>query len=72
MFRGETMKRESAVDITRLNEVLENPDLEKDFQDVFSFVETVTGKKHNPGELTPQNIEAWNMKFDEVLKQLLT
>ncbi len=66
------MKRESAVDITRLNEVLKNPDLEKDFQDVFSFVETVTGQKCNPGELTPRNIEAWNVRFDEVLKQLLT
>lgn len=66
------MNRESAVDITRLNEVLENPDLEKDFQDVFSFVETVTGQKYNPGELTPQNVEAWNMRFDKVLKQLLT
>jgi len=66
------MERECAVDITRLNKILENPDLEKDFQDVFSFVETVTGKQYNPGELTPQNIEAWNMRFDEVLKQLLT
>ena len=66
------MKRESAVDITRLNEVLENPDLEKDFQDVFSFVETVTGQKYNPGELTPKNFEVWNIKFDEVLKHLLT
>jgi hypothetical protein len=65
------MKREPAVDINRLNEVLENPDLEKDFQDVFSFVETITGQTCNLGEMTSQNIEAWNMRFDEVLKQLL-
>ena len=61
------MKREPAVDITRLNEVLENPDLEKDFQDVFSFVETITGQSCIPGKMTPQNIEAWNMRFEEVL-----
>ena len=66
------MERESALDITRLNEVLENPDLEKDFQDVFSFVETITGQTCNLGEMTPQNVEAWNMRFEEVLKQLLT
>ncbi len=66
------MERESAVDITRLSEVLGNPDLEKDFQDVFSFVETITGQTCNPGEMTPQNIESWNINFDKVLKQLLT
>jgi hypothetical protein len=65
------MKREPAVDINRLNEVLENPELEKDFQDVFSFVETITGQTCNLSEMTHQNIEAWNMRFDEVLKQLL-
>ena len=65
------MKRESAVDINRLNEVLENPDLEEDFQDVFSFVETITGQTCSLGEMTSRNIEAWNMRFDEVLKQLL-
>jgi hypothetical protein len=65
------MKREFAVNIDKLNDVLENPDLEKEFQEVFSFVETITGQKINPNDLTPQNIEAWNQKFDEVLKQLL-
>jgi len=66
------MKRLAIMDINKLNEVLENPDLEKDFQDVFSFVETITGQKCNLDELTPTKIETWNQKFDEVLKQLLT
>ncbi len=64
------MKREFAVNIEKLNDVLENPDLEKDFEEVFSFVETITGQKCNLDDLTPQNVNAWNQKFDEVLKQL--
>lgn len=65
------MQRQIAVDINRLNEILENPDLEQEFQDVFSFVEIITGQNFNINELTPKNIETWNQKFDEVLKQIL-
>ena len=66
------MKRHLIMDINKLNSVLENPDLEKEFQEVFSFVETITGQKCNLDDLTPENIAIWNQKFDEVLKQLLT
>jgi hypothetical protein len=64
------MKRKFTMDITKLNEVLENPDLEKEFKEVFSFVETITNQKCNPDSLTPKNIEIWNQKFGEVLKQI--
>ncbi len=65
------MKRELTIDINKLNDILENSDLEKEFQEVFSFIETITGQKCSPDNLTPENIEIWNQKFDEVLKQLL-
>ena len=65
------MKNEFTMDINKLNKVLENPELEKEFQEVFSFVETTTGKKCNPDDLTPKNIEIWNQKFGEVLTQIL-
>jgi len=39
------MKRKFTMDINKLNDVLENSELEKEFQEVFSFVETITGKK---------------------------
>lgn len=66
------MKRKVILDINKLNEALDNPDLEKEFQEVFSFVETITGQQCNLDDLTPKNIAIWNKKFDEVFKQLLT
>ena len=66
------MKRKFIMDINKLNDVLENSELEKEFQEVFSFVETITGQKCNLDDFTPKNIEIWNQKFDEVLTQLLT
>jgi len=66
------MKRKFTMDINKLNDVLENSELEKEFQEVFSFVETITGQKCNLDDFTPKNIEIWNQKFDEVLTQLLT
>ena len=65
------MKRKFIMDINKLNDVLENPELEKEFQEVFSFVETITGEKCNQDDLTPKNIEIWNQKFGEVLTQIL-
>jgi len=65
------MKNEFTMDINKLNKVLGNPELEKEFQEVFSFVETITDQKGNLNGLTPKNVETWNQKFDEVLMQLL-
>jgi len=65
------MKNEFTMDINKLNKVLENPELEKEFQEVFSFVETITDQKGYLDGLTPKNVETWNQKFDEVLMQLL-
>jgi len=65
------MKRKFIMDINKLNDVLENPEIEKEFQEVFSFVETITGEKCNQDDLTPKNIEIWNQKFGEVLTQIL-
>lgn len=64
------MKHQYTIDMGKFNEVFENAAFEKEFQDVFTFVETVTGQKYKPDNLTPQDIELWNKKFDEVLKQL--
>ena len=58
------------IESTKLKDVLNNPDREKDFQEVFSFVETITDQHPAPATLTQQNIEAWNQRFDEVLEQL--
>ena len=58
------------IESTKLKDVLNNPDREKDFQEVFSFVETITDLHPAPATLTQQNIEAWNQRFDEVLEQL--
>lgn len=65
------MKRQVIMDINKLNKVLENPELEEEFQEIFSFVETITNQHFNINDLTPKNIEIWNQKLDEVLKQLL-
>jgi len=65
------MKSEFTMDINKLNKVLGNPELEKEFQEVFSFVETITDQKGNLDGLTPKDFETWNQKFDEVLMQLL-
>ena len=64
------MKHQYTIDMEKLNEVFENSAFEEEFQDVFTFVETVTDQKYKPDNLTPQDIELWNKKFDEVLKQL--
>jgi hypothetical protein len=64
------MKNQSTIDMNKLNEVVDSPVLEKEFQDVFSLVEAVTGQKYEPDNLTAQDIELWNKKFDVVLKQL--
>jgi hypothetical protein len=64
------MKNQLTIDMNKLNEVADSPALEKEFQEVFSFVEAVTGQKYKPDNLTAQDIELWNKKFDVVLKQL--
>jgi hypothetical protein len=65
------MRRQITVDIDKLSEVLENPAREQEFQEVFSFVETITGHNFTISDLTQKNIENWNQKFDEALKKLL-
>ena len=65
------MRRQITFDIDKLNEILENPAFDKEFQEVFSFVETITGHNFNINDLTHKNIETWNQGFDEVLKKLL-
>jgi hypothetical protein len=70
MARRGISEKNFTMDITKLNEALDNPDLGKELEEVFSFVETITGQKCNPDDFTPKNIEIWNQKFDEVLKQL--
>ena len=64
------MKRQEAIDVTKLNEILNNPELENDYQEVFSFVRTITNGTVKPNELTDTNIETWNRRFEEVLEQL--
>ena len=66
------MKRQDAIDVTRLNEILNNPELEKDYQEVFSFVRTITNGTVKPNELSDTNIETRNRRFDEVLEQLFS
>ena len=64
------MERTFQADSNRLNDVLEHPDLEREFQEVFSFVASITGQKPNLTDLTSENITAWNKQFDAVLKKL--
>ena len=69
-IEGVSKERTLTSGSTKLKEVLNNPDREKDFQEVFSFVETITDPNATPETLTQKNIEAWNQKFDAVLEQL--
>jgi hypothetical protein len=64
------MKNKFTFNMEKLNEVLERPIYTERFQEVFSFVEAVTGRKYNPDNLTPEDIAVWNKRFDEVLQQL--
>ena len=66
------MKRQDATDVTKLNEILNNPELENDYREVFSFVRTITNGTVKPKDLTDTNIETWNRRFDEVLEQLFS
>jgi hypothetical protein len=66
------MKRQDAIDVTKLNKILNNPELEKDYQEVFSFVQTITNGPLKSNDLTDANIETWNRKFDEVLEELFS
>ena len=65
-----SMKNTFTIDMDKLNEILERPVHAEEFQEVFSFVETITGKKYNPDNLTSEDIAVWNQRFDEVLQQL--
>jgi hypothetical protein len=64
------MKKRDANDLIRLHEIPDNPAVEDRYQEVFSFVKTITDKDLNPQDLTAEDIERWNRKFDEVLGQL--
>ena len=64
------MKKRDSDDLIKLHEVLCNPSLEEQYQEVFSFVRALTDKGLHSNELTADTIENWNKKFDEVLKQL--
>ena len=66
------MKKIPSVTIDKLNEILDNPNLKKEFQEVFTFVENVTDQKCNVDNLSSESIEKWNKRFDEVLKRLLS
>lgn len=65
------MKSNSIADSNKLNEVLENPNLEQEFQEVFDFVKNITSEKGKIDELTSEDIEIWNKRFDETLKKLI-
>jgi len=45
------MERKLSVDSNKLNDVFDNPDREKEFQEV----ESITGQRSNSGDLTPKN-----------------
>ena len=64
------MKKRDAHDLIKLHEALCNPTLEEQYQEVFSFVRTLTDKGLHPNELTADMFEHWNERFDEVLRQL--
>lgn len=64
------MKLQYTMDMERLNKVLDSPVDKKELQEVFSFVETVTGQKYKPDNLTAEDIDLWNKQYDKVLKQL--
>ncbi len=64
------MKNKFPIDMDMFNKILECPVQAEEFQEVFSFVETITGNKYNTDNLTSQDIAVWNQKFDKVLQQL--
>jgi hypothetical protein len=64
------MKNKFITSMEKLNEILERPVYTEQFQEVFSFVEAITGRKCNPDHLTSEDIALWNKRFDKVLQQL--
>jgi hypothetical protein len=66
------MKNIPSITVDKLNEILDKPNLEKEFRVVFTFVENVRGQKCTIDDLFSKNIEIWNQRFDEVLKKLLS
>ena len=48
------MKKRDAKDLIKLRETLNNPNLD-DYQEVFSFVKSITDKGLNPHDLTAED-----------------
>ena len=57
-------------DMDTINEVLQDRAHTKELQEVFAFVEMITGRKYNPDRLTAEDINIWNKRLDEVLTRL--
>ena len=65
------MEKRDAKDLIKLHKILGNPAVEEHYREVFSFVKAITDKGLNPHDLTVEDIERWNRKFDDVLGQLV-
>lgn len=61
------MNRKLSLDTNKVNELLENPDLEKESQDVHYFLESIIGQKFDQSNLTSKNIKTWDKKYVEAL-----
>jgi len=54
------------------DKVLTSPKLDsEEFQDVFAFVESITGQNISIDHLTPTEVEMWNSQFGEVIEHFL-
>lgn len=58
------------LDLGRLKEALESSALDREFKEVFTFVEAITDQKLRPEMLTEEDIQTWIKKFDKVLDQI--
>jgi hypothetical protein len=64
------IQKRDTVGLIKLDEILCNPGLEEEHQEVFSFIKGLTDKGPNHNDLTAETINHWNKKFDDVLRQL--
>ena len=65
------MKKRDTNDLIKSHEILGNPAVEEHYREVFSFVKAITDKGLHPHDLTVEDSEGWNRKFDDVLGQLV-
>jgi hypothetical protein len=65
--KGMPMDRKRAIDNKKVKEMLENPDLERESNEIHSFIEGIIGQKFDQRTVTSKNSKSFHQKCDEIV-----